>query len=160
MLGSEKTSRSIPTALGEVSALGTLGECVGNSPFDGETAETASPGEVAKMAGSEPDDGDRVGVTPALAAGKTWALGSLMTSTMACAKALRSQPEKTGAVDGTPGGVNAGAGGAGAGPSAPPRASLVFAVGIDFDTFQCAESIRGECGRRADLDVCRCRGGR
>ena len=156
MLGSENTSRSIPAGfvgadgeLGVLAGFGAPGDCLGNSPMDGDTADGANPGVVAKMAGSEPDDGDRVGVTPALAAGKTWALGSLMTSTMACAKALRSQPAKAGAVDGMPGGVNAGAGGAGAGPSAPPRASLVFAVGIDFDTFQCAESIRSEGGRRA-----------
>jgi hypothetical protein len=81
-----------------------------------------------------------------LAAGKTWALGSLITSIMACARALRSHPARAGTGEGIPGGVNAGAGSAGAAPSEPPVASLVFAVGIDFDTFQCAESIRGEGG--------------
>ena len=149
MLGSENSSRSIPPALGAAGELGAPagsgapGNCLGNSPSDGDAADGANPGVVAKMAGSAPDDGDRVGVTPVLAAGKTCAFGSLITSIMACARALRSHPARAGTGEGIPGGVNAGAGGAGAAPSAPPRESLVFAVGIDFDTFQCAESIRG-----------------
>src|ERR1039458_2919943 len=103
VLGSANTSRPIPPALGAagepgaLAGLGAPGDCAGTSPFDGETADGATPGVVAKMAGSEPDDGDRVGVTPALAAGKTCALGSLITSIMACARALRSHPARGGA---------------------------------------------------------------
>jgi hypothetical protein len=88
-----------------------------------------------------------VGVIPALAAGKTCALGSRITSIMACANALRSQPAKVGVVDESPDGDAAGLGSAGVLASAPPGELLVLAVGIDFDTFQGAEGIRGERSR-------------
>ena len=145
-LGPENASRSIPATPGAAVALGAGSDCTGNSAFDGDTADGASPGVVAKIAGSEMDEGDRVGDTPALAAEKTWALGSWITSIMACAKAVKSHPAKAGAGDGIPEDGSEGAGTAGAAPSAPPRESLVFAVGIDFDTFQRAESVQGEGG--------------
>jgi hypothetical protein len=136
---------SISDKLGDVDALGAPEACVGISPFAGATVDGATPGVLVRIAGSGTDDGDNVGVIPALAAGKTCALGSRIISIMACAIALRSQPAK--AVVGSPDGGSTGPGAVGAIPIALPGELLVFTVGIDFDTFQGAEGIRGERSR-------------
>ena len=163
-LGSAKASGSMAPALGGAAGVaGTLGTCVGRSLLAG-AADGDTPGVLATMAGSETDDGVSVGVTPALAAGKTCAFGSLTTSIMACARVDRSHPANDGDCTGATPAVDArgetGAGTlpigadarpdtAGAVANGPPAGSLVVIVEIDLDTFEGAERVLGQCSSRA-----------
>ena len=137
---------------------GTLGACAGTSLLAG-AAEGADPGVVATIAGSDTDDGERVGVTPALAAGKTCVFGSLTPSIIACASIDRSQPANgaTPAIDASgdtgagtlPTGADARPDTAGAVPDGLPAESLVVIVEVDLDTLEGAERVLGQCGSRA-----------
>jgi len=152
-----------PALGGAAGVAGTLGTCVGTSLLAG-AADGDTPGVPATIAGSEPDDGESVGVTPALAAGKTCAFGSLTTSIMACARVDRSHPANDSACAGATPAVDArGETGAGALPTGAdarpdtagavadglPAESLVVIVEVDLDTFESAERILGQYRSRA-----------
>ena len=136
---------------------GTLGTCVGTSLLE-SAADGDTPGVLATMAGSETDDGETVGVTPALAAGNTCAFGSPSTSIMACARLTRSHPAKDGACTGATPALdakgetgagerstegNAGTAPAGVTPCKPTGRSLILMVAVDLDTFEGAEGVLG-----------------
>jgi hypothetical protein len=126
---------------------------MGPSDFVG-AADAPTPGVLVRIAGSGTDDGDRLGVTPALAAGNTCAFGSLAMSIMACASMDRSHPESDGASADAPLPIEVGSVleiGATTGEEPPVAGfeaddvkpdvggrSLVLMVAIDLDTFESA----------------------